>query len=68
MGTTRLSRTAAIVVMTSALAWNLPVLAQEDIDDAGSVTLISGADAADALDASDEILRAAAQANKTEKQ
>ena len=51
-----------------ALAWNLPVLAQEDIDDAGSVTLISGADAADALDASDEILRAAAQANKTEKQ
>lgn len=67
MGTTRLSRTAAIVVMTSALAWNLPVLAQEDIDDAGSVTLISGVDAADALDASDEILRAATQANKTEK-
>lgn len=66
MGTTRLSRTAAIVVMTSALAWNLPVLAQEDIDDAGSVTLISGVDAIDVLENSDEILRSTAQAKKAE--
>ena len=50
MGKTRLSRTAAIVVMTSALAWNLPVLAQDDAeDDAASVTLISGAEAGDIL-------------------
>lgn len=63
----RLSRTAAIVIMTSALAWNLPVLAQENTDDASSVTLISGADAVDVLDASDEIRRAAAQADDTER-
>jgi len=60
MGKTRLSRTAAIVVMTSALAWNLPVLAQQDAEDAASVMLVSGADAEDALEYGDEVLRAQA--------
>ena len=41
MSNIRLSRTAAIVVMTSALAWNLPVLAQDDAEDTVSVTVVS---------------------------
>lgn len=43
MGTRRISRTAAFVVMTSALAWNLPVLAQEDSENLVQVTVLSDA-------------------------
>ena len=50
MGKTRLSRTAAIVIMTSALAWNLPLLAQDDAEGVLSVTVISDAAGADAPD------------------
>lgn len=59
MGQTPLSRTAAIVIMTSALAWNLPVLAQEDdADDAVRVTAVSDEALPEAQERDDEVLRA----------
>lgn len=58
MAKTRLSRTAAIVIMTSALAWNLPVLAQDDAEDAVSVTVVGEAAGGDALESGEEALRA----------
>lgn len=53
----RLSRSAAVVVMTTALAWNLPVMAQDDAEDSVSVTVVSDTQTKGSLTRSEEPLR-----------
>ncbi|MFA7528172.1 MAG: hypothetical protein WCZ18_11000 [Ottowia sp.] len=63
MSKARLSRTAAVVIMTSALAWNLPVQAQDDTEGAVSVTVVSDAGAGETLERDRELLHPGSEAS-----